>query len=105
MVCQTFAVGEVKKKKYTRENIACKITYMAQGFYVYISKKKKNEFFSCSNKFKIQICFRFWLVDYLEAYNIFLNKYFNPVFSKLNIYNYNYYFKFDRFKFDKHIIC
>ncbi|XP_002168208.2 ceramide transfer protein isoform X1 [Hydra vulgaris] len=30
MVCQTFAIGEVKKKKYTRENIACKITYMAQ---------------------------------------------------------------------------
>lgn len=30
MVCQTFAVGDVKKKKYTRENVACKLTYMAQ---------------------------------------------------------------------------
>ena len=31
MLCQTYAIGDVKKKKYTRENIACKLTYMAQG--------------------------------------------------------------------------
>ena len=31
MLCQTYATGDVKKKKYTRDNIACKLTYMAQG--------------------------------------------------------------------------
>jgi len=31
MLCQTYSIGDVKKKKYTRENIACKLTYMAQG--------------------------------------------------------------------------
>ena len=38
MLCQTFTIGDVKKKKYTRENIACKLTYMAQGmlFVVYL---------------------------------------------------------------------
>lgn len=30
MLCQTFTIGDVKKKKYNRENIACKLTYMAQ---------------------------------------------------------------------------
>jgi len=30
MLCQTYTIGDVKKKKYTRENIACKLTYMAQ---------------------------------------------------------------------------
>jgi len=30
MVCQTFTTSEVKKKKYTRDNIATKLTYMAQ---------------------------------------------------------------------------
>lgn len=30
MICQTFATCDVKKKKYTRDNIACKLTYMAQ---------------------------------------------------------------------------
>lgn len=30
MVCQTYATCDVKKKKYTRDNIACKLTYMAQ---------------------------------------------------------------------------
>lgn len=33
MLCQTFTIGDVKKKKYTRENIACKLTYMAQGLF------------------------------------------------------------------------
>ena len=31
MVCQTFATGDVKKKKYTRDNVSCKLTYIARG--------------------------------------------------------------------------
>jgi len=30
MLCQTITIGEVKKKKYTRENIGCQLTYVCQ---------------------------------------------------------------------------